>query len=632
MCGITGIYAFNEVGRMHLMHLQKSTDSLTHRGPNDQGTFVDYFVGLGHRRLSIIDTSDLGHQPMQSWNRKYIIVFNGEIYNYIELRNELISAGVKFSSHTDTEVLLNAYIKYGKDVLNRLNGFFSFAIYNKEDRSLFIARDRLGIKPLYVFQDDDKLIFSSEVRAVLEYGVARQIDRTALKLYFEFNYIPHPKTILEGIRKLEPGTSLVVSGNGIIEKDSFYKLRVHRNPAYQFQNYEEAKNGLKGTLENSVEQRLVSDVPLGTFLSGGIDSSIISCIAASHIERIDTFSIGFKDEPYYDETQYAELVAKKIGSYHHTFRLSNEDLFNDLDRILESIDEPFADSSSILVNILSNRVAKNVTVALSGDGADELFSGYNKHEAWIRSLQTDWQNSLLRKSKPIFNALPKSRAGKVGDIFRKLGKYSLGLNLDPVERYWAWAQFTPKSVIDNLFTSEFQFSTEEYNRLRSSYLEKISDYQDFNDFLLTDVNLVLTNDMLTKVDMMSMANALEVRVPFLDHRVVEFAFSIPPEFKIDGSLRKRILKDSFRHMLPEEIFQRGKHGFEVPLLKWFRNELRSELENYVFNQHRIEDQGIFNFATITQIKKMLYSNSPQDSHWMVWALYVFQKYYERHLS
>ncbi len=630
MCGITGIYAFNEVGRMHMIHLQKATNAIAHRGPDDQGTFIDFAVAMGHRRLSIIDTSDLGHQPMSTANGRYTIVYNGEVYNYLEIRADLIKRGFKFHSHSDTEVVLNAYAAYGESFVDKLNGFFSVAIYDKAEKQLTVVRDRLGIKPLFYYQDEDKFIFSSEIRSILAYQIEKEIDFTALKLYFEFNYIPYPRSIIKGVKKLEPGHVLTVK-DGKVEKKKYYSISIDRQKYTEF-SYSDAQIALRHLLEESVEQRLIADVPIGTFLSGGIDSSVISSIAAKNVSILDTFSIGFPYEPYYDETSYAQAVAKKIGSRHTVFNLTNDDLFSDLEDIISAIDEPFADSSAIPVNILSKRVANSITVALSGDGADEIFSGYNKHEAWLRSLQSDWQNSLLRSGQRFFQSIPKSRAGKLGNIARKLEKYSQGLNLNPVERYWTWAQFAPKSLIDSMFTHKVydDIDYEAYTELKGYYTDSIKQYEDFNDFLISDGRLVLTNDMLTKVDTMSMANGLEVRVPFLNHDIVDFAYQLPQEFKIDGSGRKRILRDAYQADLPEEIYQRGKHGFEVPLLKWFRHELKSDLDKTVFNEEIIREQGIFDYQTIKQIKRKLHSKGPGDSHWTVWALYVFQNWYKRY--
>ena len=323
MCGITGIFAFNQVGRLNMINLAKATEAIGSRGPDNQGHFHDDFVGLGHRRLSIIDTSHEANQPMTDGSGRFNIIYNGEIYNYKQLRKELEAAGFQFSTSSDTEVLLNLYIKFGAHCLNKLNGFFSFAIYDNQENELFIARDRFGIKPLHYYQDQDKMLFGSEVKSILAYGIEKEVDFTTLYTYLQLNYIPAPKSMLKGIQKLLPGHYLTVN-NEDVQVHQYYN--VNRQIVPFTGSFDEAVTDFRTLMEESVMSRLVSDVPLGTFLSGGVDSTVVSAIAARHVEKLRTFSIGFKDEPFFDETNYASKAAKLLNTEHTVFKLTNNDL------------------------------------------------------------------------------------------------------------------------------------------------------------------------------------------------------------------------------------------------------------------------------------------------------------------
>ncbi|MBV6645159.1 MAG: asparagine synthase (glutamine-hydrolyzing) [Cyclobacteriaceae bacterium] len=623
MCGITGIYAFNEKGKNHFAYLAEATRALEKRGPDSQGTTTSGRVGLGHQRLSIIDTSERGSQPMSDRTGRYTIIYNGEVYNYRSIKKDLETLGYSFASDTDTEVILYAYIQWGTDFLSRLNGFFGLAIYDAQEQSLLVARDRYGIKPLIYFQDEDKLVFASEMKSLLAYGIPKQIDPMALRLYFQLTYIPASKTIFQHVNKLEPGHFLFVS-KGEVENRSFYQLPYHEQPPVE--DFQSAKAELKRLLQESVQKRLVSDVPLGSFLSGGIDSSVITAIAAQEVKDFKTFSIGFKDNSYFDETRYAQLVADQYQTDHHVFKLSNNDLLEHVEDIVTYLDEPFADSSAIPVHILSRLTRQEVTVALSGDGADEVFSGYNKHSAWLLSAESNVRNQVVGALKNLWRVLPKSRGNRLWDKTRQLHRFAEILQLDLNNRYWSLATFSEADFLDRLL-----LETSIVDPIAEGLVSSIES-ADLNKVLWNDVKMVLSGDMLTKVDMMSMANSLEVRVPFLDHEVVDFAFSLPAHFKARGNSRKIILRESFRDWLPEALYSRPKHGFEVPLNGWFKSELASELDSYVFNRQRIEDQGLFNYITIDQMKKRLYSFDPGDVHIHIWSMYVFQKWWDRYFK
>jgi len=630
MCGITGIYAFNMVGRVSMINIANATQALTSRGPDFQNMYNDQHVALGHRRLSIIDTSPSGHQPMWDSSGRYCIIFNGEIYNFQPLREQLKAAGIIFQSSSDTEVLLNLYIKEGKNCLERLNGFFAFAIYDNKEKSVFIARDRLGIKPLYYLHDDDRVLFASEMKSIIEYGIDKSIDFTALKTFLQLNYIPAPRTIFKHVKKLLPGEHLEISTQGV-SKHKYYEVKAQPTNT---DDYSAQKERLKILLEQSVSRRMVADVPLGSFLSGGIDSSVIATLASRYKPDLHTFSIGYQDEKYFDETAYAQLVANKIGTRHTVFSLTNKDLYKHLEGILDYIDEPFADSSAIAVYILSQETKKHATVALSGDGADELFAGYNKHAAFYRLLNGGGKVSIAKAFGPLWSILPKSRNSKITNLFRQLDRFSKGAKLSSKERYWRWAGFVDEQGADQLLSesSRQELLENEYQLFKNTLLAGIPAQEDINDLLLQDVKLVLPDDMLTKVDRMSMANGLEVRVPFLDHEVVEFAFSLPVDSKINSQIRKRILQDAYRDILPDKLYNRPKKGFEVPLLKWFRNEMKSLIVHDLLEENFIKEQGIFNPKTVKQLTHKLFSSNPGDVHARIWALIVFQWWWKKYVN
>jgi len=631
MCGITGVFAFNLVGKFNMIHVTAATLALHKRGPDFQDVYIDEFVGLGHRRLSIIDTRSIAHQPMWDQSKRYCIIFNGEIFNYRELRKELESRGVKFITHSDTEVLLNMFIHFGVDCLPKLNGFFAFCIYDKAEQSFFIARDRYGIKPLLYVFDEDKFLFASEMKSILEYGIDKELDLTSLYTYLQLNYIPAPDSIFANVKKLMPGHYLKVSRRKI-EHHNYYKIPDTISP--EVLSYGQAKEKLKTLLEDSVQRRLVADVPLGAFLSGGIDSSVITALATKHKPDLHTFSIGFRDEKFFDETSYANLVARHFKTNHTVFSLTNDDLFAHVSDVLDYIDEPFADSSAINVYILSKETRKHATVALSGDGADELLAGYQKHAAFHRMIHRGWKENMVAALAPVWSAMPQSRNSTFSNKFRQLKRFADGTKLTSKERYWQWAGFTKENEVSALFADSIKtkIQLQQYESRKKELLRFIPDKESIHDVLLSDMSLVLPNDMLAKVDLMSMANGLEVRVPFLDYQVVNFLFSIPDDYKINHSTRKKILQDAFREVLPGKLYNRPKKGFEVPLLKWFRKEMKSLITDDLLSEKNIAQQGIFNYSEIEKLKQQLFSSNPQDVHARIWALVVFQWWWRKYLK
>jgi asparagine synthase (glutamine-hydrolysing) len=638
MCGITGVYTYSPQAAGKLRLVGASAQQMLLRGPDTGGDFVDETVALGHRRLSIIDTSGGAAQPMSDHTGRYQIVFNGEIFNYRELAEQYLQpiwqemGGPR--THSDTEVLLYLLIAYGPECLSRLSGFFALAFYDREERRLLLARDRYGKKPLLYYAEADYIAFASEMKALLAYDIPRALNYTALHQYLTLNYIPQPQSMLKGVAKLQPGHYMMIGPAGLEASKSWYRLSLQPE-RYGAHSYEAAQKRLVALTDNAVRDRMISDVPLGAFLSGGIDSSVVVALASRYTDRLHTFSVGYKDNPFFDETAYAQLVARKYNTQHTVFSLANEDFLEHVHGVLDYLDEPFADSSAIPVYILSKYTRQHVTVALSGDGGDEVFAGYNKHAAEWRVRQRSLVNNLVKAGRPVWQLLPRSRNNKITNTFRKLHRFATGAGMGTPERYWRWASFLEPAQVNALLSQVAAAGVDsrelllQQERLLAA-LRRAPD--DFNSVLLTDMNLVLLSDMLVKVDLMSMANSLEVRSPLLDHQVVDFAFGLPASYKIDGGMKKKILQDAFRSMLPPEIYNRPKHGFEIPLLGWFRKELWGMINDDLLQKDFVADQGIFNPHAIEALKKKLHSSNPEDSHATIWALIVFQYWWKKYFS
>lgn len=630
MCGITGVFAFNLVGKFSKINVAAATVSLAHRGPDFHDVYVDDWVCLGHRRLSIIDTREIANQPMWDESNRWCIIFNGEIFNFKELRQGLTDRGIAFVTESDTEVLLKLFIREGETCLKRLNGFFSFCIYDKAEQSLFLARDRFGVKPLYYLMDEDKFLFGSEMKAILAYGINKDIDYESLYTYLQLNYIPAPDTIFTHVKKLLPGHFMRIK-QGKISLQTYYSIPYNPSAIQSPPSYTEAQTTFRRLLEESIQRRLVADVPLGVFLSGGLDSSVITGLASRHKPDLQTFSIGYTDEKFFDETHYARLVSDHFKTNHTVFTLSNQEMYTHLHDILDSLDEPFADSSAIAVYMLSRETRKQATVALSGDGADELLGGYNKHAAFYRALNPGFREKSISAFRPLWSLLPKSRHAPFSNLARQLDRFARGVNLPAADRYWHWASLATETQVNRMLKPELGVHSDYFTRKRE-FLKTIPARESINDVLLTDMNLVLANDMLTKVDRMSMAHGLEVRTPFLDVHVVNFLFTLPDKYKIDGGMRKKLMHDAFREMLPAALYPRPKKGFEVPLLKWLRRDMKDTIQKDLLSKKFIEEQGIFNYSEIRKLKGKLFAVSPGDVHARIWGLVVFQWWWKKWIA
>jgi len=622
MCGIAGSFQLDPTRPITDDRIKAALQCIAHRGPDDEGIYRNGRAVLGHRRLSIIDTSAAGHQPFADEGGRYTMVFNGEVFNFQDLRAELEAQGHTFHSLSDTEVVLRLYTVKGEAFLQDLNGFFALAIHDAQDDTLFLARDRFGVKPLLWTEADGLFLFASELRALMELGAARQLDPTSLEQLFLYQYIPAPWSVLEGTHKLLPGHSIHVEASGV---------RVT-----QWYDLVSAAKGLKPTatvqktlfnlMEDAVRLRLVADVPVGTFLSGGVDSSIVSALAARHHKALHTFSIGYSDDPYYDESAYAEEVADHIGSNHHTFKLSREDLADAYVRFLDAIDEPFSDSSALPSFILCERTRKHVTVALSGDGADELFGGYRKHQAELRWRSPGASEKAVQLLAPLWRMLPKSRSSSWQDRIRQFHRFARLSRTRPELRSLELATFTEPSVAHELCARpghRAQLAARD-----TMLTDALGRMPGMNGVLLADVMGTLVNDMLYKVDLTSMAHALEVRTPFLDKRIVEFAFSLPPEAKMRKGSGKHLLRETFVHLLPQHVMTRAKKGFEVPMLDLLNGPLNPLVEK-VLDKNALTEAGLSPEAVGTVVRRVR-SKDPGTSEATLHAVLVYLSWWKRY--
>lgn len=623
MCGIAGWIDLNNP-LDYSKHLELALQKLRWRGPDNVSVLHQSPIHFGHARLSIIDVSEVAHQPMFNHEKNLCIVFNGEIFNFLELKQELLQDGYTFHNQSDTEVILQLYQKEGEKSFSRLNGFFAFVLYDITQNKIFIVRDRYGIKPLYIYHDENTLFFASELKALMEFPIPKNIQKPAVGLFFNLNYLPPNISIYEDVQPFPYAHYAAIENH----KMHFHKYYELAPPKIASLDYEQAQKNLMNLLEDAVQKRLIADVPLGVFLSGGIDSSVIATLAAKHQKHLKTFSIGFEN-PLYDETHYAKLVAQKAQTQHTVFTLKMEELYENLFHVLDYLDEPFADASAINFYILSKYTKKHVTVALSGDGADELFGGYTKHLGEYQARQKHFINQILAIFQPLLCIFPSNRNSHLGRKLWQIQKYAKGLKENPQQRYWKWCSVLEEKELANLLC--LSLPEKEWNTIKNFYLQEIQENStSMNDVLLTDLRLVLAGDMLVKGDRMSMANSLEVRLPFLDYRVVDFVNQLPSEYKIYGNMRKRILQDAAKKILPTELYNRPKQGFEVPLKDWFCGPMKSYLEKEILDRDFILEQGIFHFEKLQELCQKVWQGKNTKEDWTLWAVVVFQHWYKKY--
>ncbi len=584
MCGIAGgVWPANTNG-ISLDMLQRMTDAIAHRGPDDQGHWIapaverKHIVGkaptpgvaLGFRRLSIIDLST-GHQPLGNEDGSIQIVFNGEVYNYVELRHRLEGSGHRFQTKTDTETIVHLYEDLGVECFEHLNGMFALAIWDAPRERLILARDRMGKKPLYYTVHQGILYFASELKGLMQVPqIPRDIDPGAIDLYLTYQYIPHPHSIYRGIAKLPPGHYAVFE-NGQITVEPYWKMDwSQETPTTR----ERASEQLRHLLADSVRIRLRSDVPLGAFLSGGIDSSLIVAIAQQQLEtKIRTFSIGFSEADF-DETHFAQMVSDHVGTQHERFEVT-PDALGILDRLVYHYDEPFSDSSAVPTWYLAEMTRREVTVALSGDGGDELFAGYDRYRALQLSQQLQrWLPVSWLNQSWWIKRLPDSNGRR--SFLRRVRRFTEALGQPPIDRYMNWIQIFGEAQRLDLYQESFveQLPDRNPNYFMRNAWRNAGNRDVVQCATSADLQTYMPCDLMTKVDIASMAHSLEARQPMLDYRLIEWAAALPSHLKMRGGRGKRLLVDTYYDLLPRAIWNRSKMGFGVPIAKWFRTSLR----------------------------------------------------------
>lgn len=606
MCGIVGILQ-KDNKKISQEVLIKMRDILYSRGPDDAGIWLDNNVGFGHRRLSIIDLSSLGHQPMVDEDSGARIIYNGEIYNYLLLKKELEKSGFKFKSQTDTEVILKAYRKWGKDCVKKLNGMFSFAIWDPKLRGIFLARDRMGIKPLYYYSDKSIFIFASRLGALMSHpSCPYDFDLDALGLYFEMGFVPAPWSILKGVKKVEPGHALWISNGEVIDETYWSLDNLKIDFSLEKLAESQISEKLDSLMRESVKEHLVSDVPLGAFFSGGVDSSlIVSLMRRNSQGKIKAFTIGFDDKQF-DESDYAKDIAEYLGLDHYVKIMQSNDLLGLLNDNTFYYDEPFADPSSLPTIMVSRFAREHVKVCLSGDGADELFAGYHHYMVlfFLQSLYCLPGLSRLALAS-ILNKFPDSRLKVIGQSL---------FHSTALEGFSVMRNINYHSIGKGIFSLGGSSIKSLFDKRSSGFppLDKVS------KATRLDMAYYLPDDILQKIDVASMSVSLEARVPFLDHRVVEFAASLPLKYKIRLGRSKLILKKVLSGYLPKNLFDRPKKGFVVPINKWFRFELKDLLLDE-FSSSRIKKFGYLDPDVIKNLVELHLSNK-QDTHSLLWAL------------
>ena len=600
MCGIAGILSLD--GRpVAAEDVRSMCDAIVHRGPDDEGFFIRPDVGLGMRRLSIIDLHT-GHQPLSNEDGSVWVVFNGEIYNFQSLRHDLIRRGHTLATSTDTEVIVHLYEDHGADLVDHLRGMFAFALWDARKKRLLLGRDRLGIKPLYYADLGDRLVFASELKAILQLpGVERQLDWTALNHLFTNLTTPSSQSILRGIRKLEPAHVLTAGPNLPARVSRYWDVVFEPNRKATEQDLIEE---LREKIDESVRMHMVSDVPVGAFLSGGIDSSSVVAHMTRHAARpVKTFAIGFK-EASFNELPYARTIARRFGTDHYE-QIVEPDILRIVDDLVWHLDEPFGDPSAIPTFVVSRMAADHVKVVLSGDGGDELFAGYDKYRVEQRERRYSRLPRFARKALAVIGS--RMREGAKGRNF------ALHHSLTGWDRYFDAGTFFRERSRQELLHPDVFARVQKYDPRQFGNWLSAAQYLDLHSYLPLDI--------LTKVDRMSMAHSLEVRVPLLDHKLVEFAATIPPELNLNGSSGKQLFKKGMRGILPDEVIDRPKRGFAVPLATWFRGELEGFARDLLLSR-RCRERNIFNSAYVERLLDLHRGGRPLDLQ--LWTLMSFE--------
>ena len=627
MCGIGGYIDLWDVGEPREVEeragiLDRICRIITHRGPDDQGVMLKPGVALGMRRLSIIDLAG-GHQPISGEDGSVTIVFNGEIYNFLELKPQLEARGHRFTTHSDTEAIVHAYEEFGPECLQHLRGMFAFAIWDEKARRLFIARDRAGKKPLYyTTTPKGTLVFGSELKALLEHpDVVKELDPEALDAYLTLGYVPDPLSIFRDIHKLAPGHYLTFS-DGVVSVKQYWDFDLSGD---QSMSEADCLEELRKLLDESVRLRLISDVPLGAFLSGGIDSSTVVAMMARHMgQPVKTFSIGFHEDSY-NELKYARLTAEKFATDHHEFFVT-PDICSIVDELVWHFDEPFADSSAIPTYMVSKLAREHVTVILSGDGGDELFAGYTRYVIDRKREGFGLLPKPLRERvmRPISQHLPHATWGR---------NYLHNVSLDPISRYLDSVSVFTSLNRKSLYTPEFSYKlgrTSYVSRLFQDLVNKVHSDEPLNRLLYLDSKTYLPGDILTKVDRMSMAVSLEARAPLLDHKLIEFVTRIPASLKLAGLETKYLLKKAVKDLVPSEILDRPKQGFGVPIQEWINQQLRSRLRE-TLTEPRTRQRGYIDPRYIDVLLDE-HERGRRDHSTGLWALFMLELWHRQFLD
>ncbi len=626
MCGISGIVYRDKERQVDAADLKRMCDVISHRGPDDEGFHVCANVGLGMRRLSIIDLVT-GSQPIYNEDRTCAIVFNGEIYNHQVIRHELQAKGHRFATKADTEAILHAYEEYGEQCPSKLNGMFAFAIWDERRQRLFIARDRLGIKPLYYYHDAERFIFGSEIKSLLQIDqVPREIDHKALDNFLTFEYIPGPLSIFKNIYKLLPGDWLSYE-NGAIKQQRYWHLQYRTNGLSE----EQLSQQLVELLQDAVKIRLMSDVPLGAFLSGGLDSSsVVAMMSRTSSTPVKTFSIGFDDSTY-NELPYARAIAKHFATEHYE-EFITPDAVTLTQKIIHQLDEPFGDFSVFPTYLVSEMARKHVTVVLSGDGGDELLAGYDTYLAERMAKGYAKLPSFLRKGliEPAVNLLPPTDKKK--GLINKAKRFVEGSRLPAHLQHVRWMIFLQEAEKEWLYSHDFRSQLKGHNPYDfiEDKFHALTSTDPLDQQEYVDITTYLVDDILVKVDRMSMAVSLEARVPFLDYRFVEFAATIPSSLRLKSQRTKHILKQAMQGILPEMILNRGKEGFSIPIKNWMKQELKPMMLE-ALSPDKVRQAGYFEPAYVDRLIDEHLRGKENHSH-RLWALMMFQMWYEKYMT
>lgn len=616
MCGIAGFYTFN--ASLKKDDLQRMTDRISHRGPDAEGFFVENKIGLAHRRLSILDLTERGNQPMYSDCGDYVIVYNGEVYNFKEIAKKY---NITTKTATDTEIILKAYIKLGNAFIHELIGMFAFAIYEKKNEKLVIYRDRLGVKPLYYYYDEDNFVFASEIKSILSIPIIQakiEMNANVIASYLHVGYIPAPHTIYKNIYKLSAGSFIQISESGKCNIKNYWKPQQQILPETK-QNETGIIKDVNELVQSSVAYCMISDVPLGAFLSGGIDSSLVAAIAQSQSNQpLNTFSIGFKESKY-DESAHAKAVAKYIGSNHHEFIVSTQDAISLLDDIYSIYDEPMTFASAIPTLLVSKLTRQHVKVALSGDGGDEVFGGYGFYN-WAKRLSNPFIK-MGRKPISLVLSMLDQRSQRAAKVFDYPDEQFIKSHIFSQEQYY----FSREELAELMSPKLKQeiLLNENFSRLK----RKITAQEEQSLF---DLSHYLPDEMLNRVDVASMKYSLEVRVPLLDHRIVEYALNIDPAIRFKNGTLKHVLKQVLHQYIPQQYFERPKWGFTMPIGQWLKTDLKYLIDNYL-NKAVVEEAAFVQYGYVQQLLKQFYSGKDYLQQ-RVWLLVLLHKWHKENLS